>query len=391
MTDSAPEQLVMRSHETGPPRAPARSLSDFMYDLRDRLLTSPGMQRWLSRFPLTRGFARRKERELFAIVTGFVSTQVLTAGCRLGLFNLLRAEGPLGIGDIATRLKLEREPAARLVDAAVSLGLLSLRSGERFGLGDLGTVIATTPAFNDIVAHNAIFYRDIADPVRILQGDLSDAVLARFWAYAHDANPANLTPEAVADYTRFMAASQALIAEETLNSYPLARHTALLDVGGGDGTFLVAAGRRYPHLALSLFDLPAVCDVAREKIHAAGMAARTRIAPGSFHTDALPSGCDLAVLNRVLLDHDDATVLALLRAVRAALPPGGHLLVAETLAGQPAGDAYFGFYLMTMGRGRPRSYAAMRELLVAAAYTDVRQVPTARATLTNLVLAVRPR
>jgi demethylspheroidene O-methyltransferase len=62
---------------------------------------------------------------------------------------------------------------------------------------------------------------------------------------------------------------------------------------------------------------------------------------------------------RVVHDHDDERVLALLRAVRAALPPGGTLLLAEPMAGTPGaqamGDAYFGFYLLAMGSGRPRT------------------------------------
>jgi demethylspheroidene O-methyltransferase len=39
--------------------------------------------------------------------------------------------------------------------------------------------------------------------------------------------------------------------------------------------------------------------------------------------------------------------------------PGGTLLVAEPMAGAPGrrsmGDAYFGIYLLAMGRGRPRT------------------------------------
>ncbi len=39
-----------------------------------------------------------------------------------------------------------------------------------------------------------------------------------------------------------MAASQPLVADEILDAYPFARHRCLLDVGGGDGSFL-ASGR----------------------------------------------------------------------------------------------------------------------------------------------------
>ena len=51
--------------------------------------------------------------------------------------------------------------------------------------------------------------------------------------------------------------------------------------------------------------------------------------------------------------------MTLLRAVAPRLPPGGTLLIAEPMAETPGaeamGDAYFGFYLLAMGSGRPRT------------------------------------
>ncbi len=79
-------------------------------------------------------------------------------------------------------------------------------------------------------------------------------------------------------------------------------------------------------------------------------------------------------------DHDDDARAALLRAVRAALPPGGALLLAEPMAqtrgAEPVGDAYFGFYLLAMGQGRPRSAAVLTAMLREAGFDAVRLLPT---------------
>jgi demethylspheroidene O-methyltransferase len=184
-----------------------------------------------------------------------------------------------------------------------------------------------------------------------------------------------------------MAASQALIADDVLDAYPIASHRSLLDVGGGDGTFLIAAARRAPDLRLTLFDLPAVAARATARLAAAGLAGRSRAVGGSFHADPLPDGADVVTLIRVLLDHDDATALRILGAARRALPSGGRLLVAETLAGAPEADAYFGFYLLAMGRGRARSFAELARLVRMAGFGDVRQLRTFRPTLTSLISA----
>jgi demethylspheroidene O-methyltransferase len=95
---------------------------------------------------------------------------------------------------------------------------------------------------------------------------------------------------------------------------------------------------------------------------------------------------------RVLHDHDDDAARGILAAVHRALPRGGTLLIAEPLAGtpgaEPAGDGYFGFYLMAMGSGRPRSPAEMTALLQAAGFRDVRVLATHTPLLTRVIVAV---
>ncbi len=361
---------------------------DRIFAMRDRMLARPGFQRWVARFPLSRGFARRKEKALFGIIAGFVYTQVLTAGLRLGLYDLLK-QGPLPLETIAVRIGLAPDEARRLIKASVALELLSERSGGRYGLGDLGSAVAATPAFASIIEHNAIFYRDLSDPVRLLKGDYRHTQLSSFWSYAHSDAPEALSPETVAAYTAFMAESQVLIADDILDAYSMAGHRHLLDVGGGDGTFIAAAGRRAPHLQLTLFDLPAVAERAKAKLGDPDLSPRVRIAGGSFLDDPLPMGADVATLIRVLLDHDDRTVLRILARVREALPPGGTLLIAETLAGTPASDAYFGFYLMAMGRGASRSEDELAALLKKSGFSNINRVQTFRATLTGLIAATR--
>jgi len=112
---------------------------------------------------------------------------------------------------------------------------------------------------------------------------------------------------------------------------------------------------------------------------------------GSFLTDDLPRGADIATLVRVLHDHDDDSALAILRAARRALPPGGTLLIAEPMAetrgAEPAGAAYFGFYLLAMGSGRPRTPAALTDLLRAAGFDRIRLLPTRRPLLARVMTA----
>ena len=151
----------------------------------------------------------------------------------------------------------------------------------------------------------------------------------------------------MAPYSALMSATVARVAAEMLDVCPLGDRRSLLDVGGGEGGFLLAAAARHPHLRLALFDLPAVADRARARLAGEGMGDRVAVHGGNFHAEPLPAGADVVTLVRVLFDHDDASARALLRRVREALPPGGRVVIAEPLAGargaEAVGDVYFAF------------------------------------------------
>jgi demethylspheroidene O-methyltransferase len=360
--------------------------------LRDRLLTSAAFARWATAFPLTRPLARQRARQLFDVVAGFVYSQVLAACVRVDLFSIVN-EGPATAEALAVRTGLPPESMLTLLRAASSLQLIEPRSGGTWGLGKLGAAVLATPGIAAMVEHHKLLYRDLEDPVALLRSGQTgaDGQLARYWPYAAEAPAGPIAPDAVTPYTALMAASQPMVAEEILAASRLDRHRCLLDVGGGDGSFLRAVARQAPALRLMMIDLPPVAAVARRKLAEAGLTDRSVVHEGDFFATPLPSGADVVTLVRVLHDHDDARVLKLLQAVRAALPADGTLVVAEPLASTPGaapmGDAYFGLYLFAMGRGRPRTFAELAALLQAAGFDDVRRKKTRIPLLTSVVMA----
>ena len=368
----------------------ALSWSDRWLAVRDRLVASPRFQRWATAFPLTRPIARRRARELFDLCAGFVYSQVLLACVRLRLFDFLR-EAPRDVGAIVHHCALPREAVERLLAAAASLRLVESRSDGRYGLGVLGAALAGNPGVASMVEHHALLYADLHDPVALLRGDREATALGRYWAYAGNPQAAALGAAQVADYSELMAASQPLVTREILAALPLNRYRSLLDVGGGDGSFLCAVAQQAPALELALFDLPAVAERARARFASAGLAARVNVQGGDFRRDELPRGADLVTLVRVLFDHPDATVLELLAAVRRALPAGGSLLIAEPMSGtegaEPIGAAYFGFYLMAMGRGRSRTPADFEALLARTGFGRLRVLRSPSPLQTGLLLA----
>ncbi len=367
------------------------ALPDTLYAWRNALLSNPRFHRWAASFVLTRPIARKRARAVFDLTTGFVYSQVLLACVQLGLFEKLR-EGPRSVDQLTTDLKLPRKGAERLLKAAHSVGLLDRRGAETYGLGVHGAALLGNPGIGKMIAHHAMFYADLTDPVAMLRAEgPRETHLSRYWAYALSEAPGSLASDAIGDYTDLMSASQTLVAEDVLDAYPLTKHRCLLDVGGGNGTFLINAAKRSDTLHLKLFDLPSVAEKAKARFAEHGLSGRAATYGGSFCTDALPQGADIISLVRIVHDHDDDVANNLLRAVRAALPAGGTLLIAEPLSetpgAEPMGEAYFGFYLMAMGSGRPRTAKELEGMLRAAGFSTVRHVATHMPLQTSLIVA----
>ena len=362
------------------------SWADRLFGWRDRLLANPAFHRFASGFLLTRPIAQRHARQVFDLVAGFVYSQVLAACVQLDLFKKL-AQGPQSISALAHHFERSVEAAERLLAAAQSLRLVEKRgltaAGEqRYGLGMLGAPLVDNEAVIAMVRHHAALYADLTDPVALLRGRVRPS-LSEYYPYTADeakAHAAEIAPDKVANYSALMSASQPLVAAEILDAFSFASHRHLLDVGGGEGRFLVSVAERAPHLTLSLFDLPPVAANARARFQNAGIADRAQASGGNFLADELPTGADIVSLVRIIHDHDDERALTILQAIRRALPIGGTLLLAEPMSGTPGaeamGDAYFGFYLLAMGRGQARTAEQLSKLLKSSGFDNIRLLPT---------------
>ena len=143
--------------------------------------------------------------------------------------------------------------------------------------------------------------------------------------------------------------------------------------------------RARPALRLMLFDLPAVAERAQRALRRgrAGATARSASAAISSPIRCRP-GADVVSLVRVLHDHDDAGALAILRAVRRALPPGRHAARRRADGGHAGRRADRGrlFRLLPAGHGpRPAAHAgaSSRDCCARPGFAEIRLLATADA------------
>ncbi len=344
----------------------------------NRLAGSRRFQAFAARVPGLRRLVRAEGAAIFDIMQGFVRSQVLMALVDLRLMHRL-AEGPARVTALAAFAGVPEARMAVLVQAGAALGLIR-RRGDLYGLSRRGAAFLAVPGLEEMVRHHRVLYGDLAEPAAFFRGE-TDPELARFWPYVFGGAGDR---DVAARYSRLMAESQALVAEDTLAQVSLSGITHLLDVGGGTGAFLRAVRARAPGLRLGLFDLP-------EVVAQAALPADVARLGGSFREGVPATGADAISLVRVLYDHADETVAGLLASVHAALPAGGRLILSEPMSGgarpDPQTDVYFSVYTLAMQTGRARTAAEISALLRAAGFVSIRKCRSFRPFVASVITA----
>lgn len=376
---------------TGNRRVSAPTLKSRWVLWRNAMLASPRFQRWAARTPLVRRIARQRAAAQFDLVAGFVYSQIVLAHVESGLIELLA--GRLQPFDaIVESLGLERAACDRLLRAGRALQLVESPEPGLWTLGEAGAPLSSNSGALAMIRHHPLLYADLADPLALLaKGRKEETALSAYWSYASKAGADR--DAAAPAYSALMAATQPMVAQQICDAYDFAQHRRMLDIGGGSGGFALRILEEAPALQVGIFDLPEVIAGTAQRLAGPVTEGRVRLHGGSFKHESLPAGHDLITLVRILHDHDDDVVSALLARVHAALPPGGRVLIVEPLAdsaGAPRmGDAYFGLYLWAMGSGRPRSASELRAMLAGAGFSRIAPVPTALPLVASAILATK--
>lgn len=356
-----------------------------------RLVANSDFQNFASRLPFGRHIAKRDGAEIFDILQGFVASQVLSALVELRILHRL-LEVPLTAAELALSDQIPPDRMERLLRAGVALKLLKCRRSGHYALARKGAAILGVPGLEEMIRHNRAFYDDLSDPVKFLRGE-EETNLQRFWPYVFGQS-GNVQQDVAARYSDLMAQSQILVAQDTLRMVSFKGATKLLDIGGGSGMFLSHVLKKHPLLCGSVFDLPEVLPAAESHLSQENLLSRVQLCPGSFRKDAFPDGHDAISLIRVLYDHDDASVDALIRKVFDTLPPGGRLIISEPMSGgatpDPAGDVYFALYTMAMGTGKARSAREIAAICRKAGFESIRIPSAPRPYITSALTCTKP-
>lgn len=256
------------------------------------------------------------------------ASRLLYVAAELGLADHL-AGGPRTSAALAAAVGAERDALHRLLRAIAALGVVEQLDDGRFGLTPLGATLCgdapdSTRAYVRWQGHPMWLraWASLIHTVRTGEPAFEDAFGMGLFAYL------NAHPDIGAVFDGGMAAATTDVGDAIVAAYDFASLGSIVDVGGGNGALLAAILRANPQARGTILDQPHTIEGARATIAAAGLAGRCASVAGDFFA-SVPAGADAYVLKWILHDWDDARCVAILRAIRRAMPPDGRLLVVE--------------------------------------------------------------
>jgi hypothetical protein len=154
-----------------------------------------------------------------------------------------------------------------------------------------------------------------------------------------------------------MASVADWLARGVMEAYDFGGFEHLVDVGGGDGEFLLRLLAAHPRLHGTLVDQPQVIACCSSKLLSLGLTDRCRPVAGDFFT-SVPEGADAYLLKWILHDWDNAAAIEILRCCRRAMRPTSTLIVVDHVVGPPNNSPegkFLDLTMMVMTGGRERT------------------------------------
>lgn len=299
-------------------------------------------------------------RELFYAHYRF---QYLAAACEFGLFEQLSREPGLTRAEVAERLSIQDQPARILLLGCTSAGLLR-KDGERYFntpmseplAGKLDDVPAAFVPWEQHVNYRPMwwFYESLKAGTNIgMQREIPGDSPTLYGRLALD-------PKKEVTFHNMMGSVSRLVAEELVQQLDLSRYTHLLDIGGGTAVNATHLARRWPHLQITIADLPTVADAANTKIASLGLSDRVRAVGLDAFNDEFPKGCDAVLFGHFLEIWSVERNKSLIAKAARAVEPGAGIFVVTPGANDdgtgPDLAAALSAYFLTVASGEGMVY-----------------------------------
>lgn len=265
------------------------------------------------------------------LMFGFSAFQVLVAGCKLDLFETLAQHPGIDQRELATLLGISQRSARVLLLACCTYELVIRKDGCYYnsGISDQFLTKRSNFPFTGLIRYcDVVQYKAFQLLTESLRSERNEGLQtipgsgdSLYQRLAQSPELEQIFVEALAPKDRV---SRQLLCEAT--EFCGVRH--LLDVGGGPGPVAGLLKKEYPHLKITLFELPSICERANSHFKE-NQLNDLIVHPGDFFTDEFPTGMDGILFSYLLGIFSEEKNILLLKKAFDALPDGGQIFIHQ--------------------------------------------------------------
>jgi hypothetical protein len=316
---------------------------------------------------------------MLGLISGYWVSQLVYVAAKLNVADEL-AKGPKSADVIAQRVGVDAEYLHRVLRALASVGVFAEAPDGRFRL---------TPAAQTLRSDRPGSLRNFAlmmvdDYNWQAWSALGRSVATGTTAFDHVFGlPFFPYLQQHPDKERVFAASMASISGTenagVAGAYPFGGLTRLVDVGGAHGHLLATILRKYKKLEGVLYDRPQVVASAPQSgFITPALQSRCEIVGGDFFA-SVPAGGDAYIMKYIIHDWNDAQCGQILGNCRAAMAPGGRVLVVDHVIPKGNGASWaklLDINMMVLPGGKERTRAEFQALFERSGLRLKRIYPT---------------
>ena len=318
-------------------------------------------------------------QEIQQTMYGFMISQVLFTGDEIGIFDSLCELKSLT--ELAQSLELSPDALERFILAGIAIGFIEKQDNNYCLAEHLRPFLKKSSpdycgnAFSHFREVSTKTFLDLKIALKENQPQWQQ-IFSNTEAYS-PFEQLYSDPQRTENFLSSMWGMGYAPARELVEKFSLEGYQTLVDLGGGSGSFAIAALSSYPTLKGIIFDIESVYSYLRQKIIEHKLQERLDFIAGDFFTDKLPSG-DIYSLGYILSDWNRKDGTNLLKKIYHCLPEGGCILILEKLFNEekngPVETAMMNLAMLLETRGKHYSGSEYINWLKSVGFKDCKVI-----------------